>query len=391
VRVLTVTSLFPGRSLPAHGIFVLRRVKAMREQGAEVRVISPVPWVPPGPLPSRYAALRALPRSEEVEGIAVRRPRYLMIPKVGMWFQDRAYARAIGPLLREEAAHLRPDVIDVHYLYPDACAVARVAPGLEIPYFVSARGSDVKRIGKIPAMARRIREVLGGARGAVAMSRDLAAALRAFTDGDIRVIPNGVDTGVFHPRDRAEARRALGLPVEGRRVVCVGRVDDVHGQDLLLDMLLRPEAPMDVVLDVVGNGEFAAFRRRATEMGLPHRVRVMGPVPPSQVPLWFSAADASVHPGRWAGSPNAVLESLACGTRCLASDIPEMREAMPSQAEGVLAGRTPEAFARGLAAVLEARGEAPRPARTWADVGREVLAYFEERRGTSAPAASREA
>jgi hypothetical protein len=58
-----------------------------------------------------------------------------------------------------------------------------------------------------------------------------------------------------------------------------------------------------------------------------------------------------------------------------------MREALPSRADGVLAPRTPEAFARGLAAVLESRGDAPRPARTWSDVGREVLAYFEERCG----------
>lgn len=391
MRILTVTSLFPGRPLPANGVFVLRRVQAMRAEGAEVRVISPQPWVPPGPLPSDYRDLRAMPRAEEVQGVPVRRPRYLMLPKIGMWFQDRAYARALLPALREEAARFRPDVIDVHYLYPDACAVARVARELGIPYIVSARGSDVKRIARIPAIARRIRVALGGARGTVAMSKDLAAALRPFTDGDIRVIPNGVDATVFHPRDRAEARRALGLPVEGRRIVCVGRVDDVHGQDLLLEALRHPDAPMDIVLDIVGEGEFEAFRRRATEMGLSHRVRVMGPVPPSQVPLWFSAADASAHPGRWAGSPNAVLESLACGTRCLASDIPEMREALPSRAEGVLAPRTPEAFAKGLAAVLEARGEAPRAARTWSDVGREVLAYFEERCGAPGAVAAHRA
>lgn len=391
MRILTVTSLFPGGPLPANGVFVLRRVQAMRAEGAEVRVISPQPWVPPGPLPSDYRDLRAMPRAEEVQGVPVRRPRYLMLPKIGMWFQDRAYARALLPALREEAARFRPDVIDVHYLYPDACAVARVARELGIPYIVSARGSDVKRIARIPAIARRIRVALGGARGTVAMSKDLAAALRPFTDGDIRVIPNGVDATVFHPRDRAEARRALGLPVEGRRIVCVGRVDDVHGQDLLLEALRHPDAPMDIVLDIVGEGEFEAFRRRATEMGLSHRVRVMGPVPPSQVPLWFSAADASAHPGRWAGSPNAVLESLACGTRCLASDIPEMREALPSRAEGVLAPRTPEAFAKGLAAVLEARGEAPRAARTWSDVGREVLAYFEERCGAPGAVAAHRA
>jgi len=381
VRVLTVTSLFPGRPLPAHGVFVLRRVKAMREEGAEVRVVSPVPWVPPGPLPSDYKDLRAMPRTEEIDGIPVRRPRYLMLPKIGMWFQDRAYARAIRPVLRDEVARFRPDVLDVHYLYPDACAVARVARELGLPYIASARGSDVKRLGKIPAIASRIRVALGGASGAVAMSKDLATAMRALTDGDIRVIPNGVDPEVFHPRDRMEARRALGLPLKGRRVVCVARVDDVHGQDLLLDALLHPAAPADLVLDFVGEGEFAALRRRAEELGIAGRVRIVGPVPPEQVPLWLASADASAHPGRWAGSPNAVLESLACGTRCLASDLPEMREALPTRADGVLAARTPEAFAKGLVAVLEERGEAPRPARTWSDVGREVLAYFEERCG----------
>ncbi|HEX5136650.1 MAG TPA: glycosyltransferase, partial [Planctomycetota bacterium] len=171
----------------------------------------------------------------------------------------------------------------------------------------------------------------------------------------------------------------------------VARVDDVHGQDLLLDALLHPAAPADVVLDFVGEGEFLALRRRAEELGILGRVRIVGPVPPEQVPLWLAAADASAHPGRWAGSPNAVLESLACGTRCLASDLPEMREALPTRADGVLAARTPEAFAKGLSAVLEERGEAPRAARTWSDVGREVLAYFEERCGVAGAVASHRA
>jgi teichuronic acid biosynthesis glycosyltransferase TuaC len=389
MRVLTVTSLFPSFVLPAHGVFVLRRVEAMRDEGAEVRVVSPVPWVPPGPLPSGYREIRSIPRAEEIRGIPVRRPRYLMLPKVGMWFQDRAYARSIRKALREERERFRPDVIDVHYLYPDACAVARVAQEMGIPFIVSARGSDVKRLGQIPAIARRIREALRGARGAVAMSNDLAEALRTLTDGDIRVIPNGVDAAVFHPRDRIESRRTLGLPLQGPRIVCVGRVDDVHGQDLLLEALLQPEAPRDLVLDFVGEGEFQRLRQKAAELGLAGRVRIVGPVPPEQVPLWLTAANASAHPGRWAGSPNAVLESLACGTPCLASDLPEMREALPSEAEGLLAPRTPQAFAKGLAAILGPRAHPPRPSRTWSDVGRDVLAYFEERCGAAQAAASR--
>ncbi len=387
MRILTITSLFPSRVAPSQGVFILRRVQAMRAEGADVRVIAPAPWVPPGPLPSRYASARAVPAIDEIEGIAVRRPRYLMVPKIGMWFQDRAYARAIRDAVREEAERFRPDVIDVHYLYPDACAVARVARETGLPFIASARGSDVKRLGRIPGIARRIRAALKGARGTIAMSRDLAEAMRGLCDGDVRVIPNGVDPALFRPRDRAEARRALGLPVEGRRVVCVGTIDDVHGQELLLEALAHGDAPHDVVLDLVGGGAAAALRRRAAALGLLGRVRFVGVVPPAQVPLWFAAADASAHAGCWAGSPNAVLESLACGTPCLASDLPEMREAIPTRAEGLLAARTPAAFARGLGAILAARAGPPPTTRTWSDVGRDVLAYFEERCG-SVPAPS---
>lgn len=262
-----------------------------------------------------------------------------------------------------------------------------MAGELGIPFIASARGSDVKLLGKIPGIARRIRAGLKGARGIVAVSKDLAAAMRDLTDQEVRVIPNGVDPALFRPRDRADARRALGLPLEGRRVVCVGAIDDVHGQALLVDALAHADAPKDVVLDFVGGGNGAALRRHAEARGLSGRVRLAGAVPPAQVPVWYAAADASAHPGRWAGSPNAVLESLACGTPCLASDLPEMREAIPTRAEGLLAERTPVGFARGLMAILASRVGPPRPPRTWAEVGRDVLGYFEERVG--APAASR--
>ncbi|MFI5402178.1 MAG: glycosyltransferase [Planctomycetota bacterium] len=386
MRVLTITSLFPSRAAPSHGIFVLRRVQAMRAQGAEVRVIAPAPWVPPCPLPSRYANIREIPAIDEIDGIAVRRPRYAMIPKIGMWFQDRAYAHAIRRAVREEAERFRPDVIDVHYLYPDACAVARVAREVNLPFIASARGSDVKRLGRIPGIARRIRAALKGARGIVAMSHDLAESMRGLCDGPVRVIPNGVDPALFRPRDRADARRALGLPVEGRRVVCVGTIDDVHGQELLLESLAHKDAPRDVVLDFGGGGAAGALRRRAEALGLDGRLHLAGAVPPAQVPFWLAAADASAHPGRWAGSPNAVHESLACGTPCLASDLPEMREAIPTSAEGLLVERTHAGFASGLAAILRPRAGPPRTPRSWSEVGRDVLAYFEERCG--APAAT---
>jgi len=388
MRVLTITGLFPSRVAPTQGVFLLQRIRAVRDEGAAVRVLAPVPYVPPGPVPARYARVRATPDAEEIDGLAVRHPRYFMVPKVGMYWQDRAYARGLARALREEVERFRPDLLDVHYLYPDACAVARLARELGLPYVVTARGSDVKLLGRIPLVARRIRRALQGAAGVAAVSRDLAATMRelGFGDRDVEILPNGVDPDRFHPRNREAARAALGLPLEGRRIVCVGSIAPVHGQELLLEMLAHEDAPADVEAYLVGGGG-EALRGRIAELGLDARVHLVGAVPHARVPLWYAAADASVHPGRWAGCPNAVLESLACGTRCLASDLPEMREVIPSPAEGLLAPRDPGAFARTLETLLECPQPIP-PAtpRTWAETARDMLAWMAESVGVRATA-----
>ncbi len=392
MRILTISGLFPSRSSPAHGVFVLQRTKALRDAGHEIRVLAPVPWVPPGPVPARYARLRSTPRDEILEGIPVRHPRYFMVPKIGVYAQDRLYAHGIRRAVREAVADFHPDLLDVHYLFPDACGVARLATRLGLPYVCSARGSDVKVLGRIPFLARRIRGALLGASAVIAVSRDLAETMRrqALYEGEIAVIPNGVDPDVFRPRNRAEARGALGLPVRGRIVVCVGHVAPAHGQDLIVEAFQSPDAPPDVTAYLIGGGRgLDAMRREVARRGLAGRIHLPGPAPHAQIPLWFAAADASLHPGSHAGCPNAVLESLACGTPCLASDIPEMREVIDADRQGVLVAREPAAIARGIRALLERSAAAEvRPAapRSWGDVAREITALFE---GVRSPAAAK--
>ncbi len=390
MRILTISGLFPSRTSPAHGVFVLQRTKALRDAGHEVRVLAPVPWVPPVPLPARFRKLRATPRDEVIEGLPVRHPRYFMIPKIGMYAQDRLYALGIRRAVREAVESFDPEILDVHYLYPDACGVARVAKGMGLPYVCSARGSDVKTLARIPVLARRIRRALRDAAAVIAVSRDLAETIRqrGLFDGGITVIPNGIDPDVFHPRSRSEARTLLGLPPDAPIVVCVGHLAPSHGQHLILEAFGHPETPTDAIAYLVGGGDgLEAMRREVARRDLGGRIHLPGPAPHAMIPLWFAAANASLHPGSHAGCPNAVLESLACGTPCLASDIPEMHEVIDAERQGILVAREPAAIARGIARLLR-RADSPavRPAapRTWAQVAGEVSDLFEAVRPVSA-------
>ena len=76
-----------------------------------------------------------------------------------------------------------------------------------------------------------LRATLRGARFAVGVSRPMVEELVRLGAPEDRavLVPNGVDRALFHPQDRAEARRALGLPEADRIVLYVGRLEREKG------------------------------------------------------------------------------------------------------------------------------------------------------------------
>ena len=143
--------------------------------------------------------------------------------------------------------------------------------------------------------------------------------LLGFGRSRIHVVPNPVDTERIHTRV-AEAEDPLEC--ESVRLVSVGRLHHQKGYDLLLHVVRRVEAALpDLHLTVVGQGEERQELERLREaLGLQGRVTFAGhqgnPYP------FMAHADLFVSSSRYEGSPNAVLESLACGTPVLAFDCP---------------------------------------------------------------------
>ncbi len=381
MRILTVTSCFPRGTAPELGTQVFDRVRALGNRGAEIHVISPVPWVPPGPVPRRLAELRATPQHEEYDGFAVRRPRVFTVGGIGIRFQAFGYTRGIRSALAEEIAAFRPEVIDVHNLYPDGVAVLAAARQYRIPVAVTAQGGDVKVLARLPAIRERIEDALPSAAAVIAVSNDLANELsgqRLFA-GDVTAIANGVDPDLFHPRPRASARAELGWPELGRHLLCIGRLDGGAGQKLLLAALAAQDAPDDVVVHFLGDGpDRRRLERLARAMGLADRVTFQGRVSREQVPVWIAASDATVGMSRLAGSPTAVLESLACGIPVLAPDIPAFREVVNVGRDGLLVPLDISGTARGLCRLLEQEWSVPTTSRrTWNEVADEILILFD--------------
>jgi glycosyltransferase involved in cell wall biosynthesis len=128
--------------------------------------------------------------------------------------------------------------------------------------------------------------------------------------GRIHVLPNGVDERHFFPRERAAARRRLGLPAARPILAFVGHLNERKG-------------PLRVMEAIRSRPEIAAvFLGEGPQR--PHGPQVLhaGAVPHEDVPVWLSAADLFVLPTLDEGCCNALIEALACGLPAVTSDRP---------------------------------------------------------------------
>jgi len=148
----------------------------------------------------------------------------------------------------------------------------------------------------------------------------------------IRAISTGVDLSVFKPLDRAESRRALGLPVEGKRLVFVGNLWEAIDMDMVLAALdILRKSGRDVRLTIVGGGRrFGAIRADCERFG--EAVTMTGWLPQSEAIRHIAAADIALAPfknrhGDLTGlSPLKIRDYAAAGRRVVASDLPGVRQ-----------------------------------------------------------------
>jgi phosphatidyl-myo-inositol dimannoside synthase len=130
--------------------------------------------------------------------------------------------------------------------------------------------------------------------------RKIAPALSPAAAARMHRRAPGVDGAVFYPGAGGDAvRESLGLT--GRPVVvCVSRLVERKGQDVLVRALpaIRARVP-DAALLIVGDGPYrSAVQRLADGLGVAEHVVLTGQVPWAQTPAYYDAGDVFAMPTR---------------------------------------------------------------------------------------------
>jgi teichuronic acid biosynthesis glycosyltransferase TuaC len=379
VRILSLSSCLPSSADPNRGLFVLHRLRALAEL-ADVEVVHAAPWFPgyrgPSPAPRNG--------SETLAGLRVHHRRFIYVPRFLKGLDAAFYARGLSKWLAGHvAAHGRPDVLDVHFVWPDGVAACRLAGLIGVPFTITLRGKINSRI-RDPRMRPLIAAALRQAAHVISVSRPMAETARTLgvEEGRVSVIPNGVDMDAFKPIQAAEARRELGLDPDCRYIVCVAAICPEKGLPELVEALAG--LPEDVRLLLVGDDDsggrnLAELNRLAIRQNCVGRMIFAGVQPHERVPLYLNAADLTVLASHAEGCPNVVLESLACGRPVVATSVGQVPEMIQPGVNGeIVAVGDASALAAALRECLGRPWRADEirlsPAvRSWRSVAEELL------------------
>jgi teichuronic acid biosynthesis glycosyltransferase TuaC len=282
MRVLAVTNMYPTDAEPWFGSFVKDQIEAVRRLNVAVEVFS-------------------------FDG---RRD----------W---RAYASA-ARTVRKLTATGAFDLVHAHYGLTGAASLGQRS----VPTVVTFHGSDTGYVRWQAWLSWLVARLATP----VFVSKDGAYRLGC---ADAAVIPAGVDVDFFRPWPTAEARAALGWPLQGRYVLLPGsRASPRKGAHLFDSVVREVRLRVPDVTPVSLEG----FTRR-------------------QVAEVMNAVDVTLMTSDFEGSPVSIKESLASMTPVVSvpvGDLPELLADLPGCA---IAPREPISLADAVVAAFERGGD----------------------------------
>lgn len=358
MNILTVSTLYPNSNDPKHGIFVHTRLKHLLSRYPDIsaKVIAPVPWFPfSNKVFGEYSKYANVPQKEVIDGIEVYHPRYIVVPKVGMYITPYFLQLAIKKAVKQVQKTFAVDVIDGHYFFPDGIAIQRTAEALALPFTCTARGTDINLIPSYPKARKMLHRVFQRAAHMMSVCQALKDEMTQLgvPSERVSVMRNGVDLALFSPSTNEEQialKQSHKLDTQ-HLAISVGWLIERKGHHLIIEAL---QMLPDVTLAIAGSGpDLEKLRQQAEEMNVANRVLFLGALSQIELNAWFQASDVSVLASSREGWANVLLESMASGTPVVATRVWGTPEVVQTPSAGVLVERNPQDIANGIKAILE--------------------------------------
>lgn len=294
---------------------------------------------PVGQMPASSAVRPAL-RNRVAS--AARDSRLSRPAALGLVSVTAAKALRMAPAVRARLDAIRPDI--VHAMRIPCEGILAAKADAAYPLIVSTWGNDLTLFARYhPWLGRLTRKTLQRTDALLSdCYRDTRLAAR-WGFAPIKpsaVLPGagGIQTDIFYPATPGhELMNSFGID-DGTPVVINPRGfrgyvrNDTFFRSIPLVLERRPNAVF-LCAAMAGN---ATAERWARDLGIGKAVRLLPRAPRERMADFFRLAQVTVSPSTHDGTPNTLLEAMACGCFPVAGDIESVREWITDGVNGLL-------------------------------------------------------
>jgi len=269
----------------------------------------------------------------------------------------------VGPRIAATFIHRRFDVVHTHSVFALSHVGASLAERTDVPLVSTFHTmlldylhyTFVPEQMTRPFVANLIRRYCNHCDLMIVPTAQVSDFLRKLgVVTEIQPLPTGIDVEFIRGGDRERVRKALGLPLDRKLLLYVGRLAREKNVTFLVDAVmhvLRERPGVDFAM--VGEGPLKDdIREQVGASRLASRIHIVGGVSFEEVRDYYAAADIMTFASKTETQGLVVGEAMAAGLPVVAVRATGVSEFIASGEDGFLVDENPGAFVRTLSALL---------------------------------------
>ncbi len=318
MKILIISHMYPSTFNEVSGIFIHKQVKELKKQGCEIKVISPLPWIP---FPINYLSKKwnkysKISQKVVKEGIEVYYPRFLEFPKTLFFASsgERMF-NGIQETVKKIYKNFKFDIVHSHDALPDGYAGTKISRKYKKPLIVTIHGDDFQQtIFKNSKYKKIIKKIIDFSAKTITVS----GKLEKIGKKNLQINPNKIikiSNGINLNDIRKNMKEDIEKYAKKRIILSVSNLIKTKGIDLNLQAMVRLKKKyLNLIYLIIGEGSERKKLENITKtLGLQNNVRFIGEISYSEVMRYMSFCDILSLPS-WNEAFGVVyIEAMAQG------------------------------------------------------------------------------